>query len=143
MVAGAGSGFARNVFVVESKTVLPYSQGVELGVHLENDIEYFTIDLPLEFRSLDSGSFMCHALDLTVQGRVAYSGLTGWQELYFAGAPDSLNSCSGPISSTFIIDSPLDFVSPDGVYWFGVDIGDSLPPLGAGTDGEPGSGMCQ
>jgi hypothetical protein len=95
------------------------------------------LSIPLEIRSIDDGSYISDSLVFTVQGRVGQSGLMDFTILRYYGTPAVENSCSGPNANSYVTESPIDFVSPDGVLWLGAT---GLIGLPTGADGEPGSG---
>lgn len=130
-------GWAVNSVVIESMPVAPGETSVTVGVYIENDVSISAIILPLEFRQLTAGAYVTNSLTLTVQGRVATSGLMDFVTLNYHPTPDA-NTCSGPISQTFGVSGSIDFVSPDGIFWSGLNF--INPALAPGSDGSPPTG---
>jgi len=122
-----------NSVVIESRTASTGATGVTVGISISNDVTLAGILLPLEIREVDPGSFIASPLTLTVQGRVAASGLMSATATDYFPAPAPSNTCSGPISHTFATTGILDYMSPDGVRWYGIVMIGSC--LGIGTDG--------
>jgi hypothetical protein len=131
---------ARSEVVVESKTVNQLAGHTTVGVFISNDVGLNGIVLPLEIRSLDSGAYIADSLTFTAQGRVAASGLMDFVTYRRMGTPRENNFCSGPVSSSYESDAPIDFISPDAIFWGGVHTR-SPNELAAGSDGEPGNGV--
>ena len=129
----SGHGWAANAISVESKGVVTGATGITLGVFVENDVSLMAMVLPLEIRAVDAGSFIADTLTLIVQGRVAASGLMDLDTLTFRPTPEAVNSCSGPISSTYATVAPVDFVTPDALMWMGLKT--SSASLAPGSDG--------
>jgi hypothetical protein len=109
-------------------------------VFITNDVGISGIVLPFEFRSLDSGAYIADSLKLTVAGRVAGSAVTDFVTYRQMGTPQENNFCSGPVSSSYESDAPIDFISPDAIFWGGV-LTRSPNQLPAGSDGSPGNGV--
>jgi len=140
--AGARRVTGGDVFV-ESKAVPAGATGVHVGVYFFNSVNLSAIILPLEFRSITTGSFIADSLSVTVHGRLASSGFvtSGLPPLgaYYA-APATVNSCSGPVANSYdtaVWALPLPLTGPLGVLWGGMNTGPCLPP---GFDGFPGNG---
>ncbi|MEW5701556.1 MAG: hypothetical protein AB1792_04935 [Candidatus Zixiibacteriota bacterium] len=115
--------------VVESKMVQKNEVGVEVGVSLANKMDLTGIVLPLEFRTVSGGAFTANALTLTVPpgNRVGSSPIASGSidKRYY---PTADGNCSGPISSGYQTEGPVDFISPDAVLWSGFVTGP--PPAG-------------
>ncbi|HUU46111.1 MAG TPA: PKD domain-containing protein [Acidobacteriota bacterium] len=132
MTFGGPVALAANHVEVESKTVSSGAIGATVGVFIENDVDLATLVVPLEIREVDAGSYIAGSLALTVQGRVAASGLTDFTILLYYPTP-SAQTCSGPITNTYTDQGAIDFVSPDAVVWVGLKT--SSPCLEPGSDG--------
>lgn len=126
---------------VESKSVIAGTQDVHVAVFVDNRSRIDALDLPLELRSLDSGAFISQGTSFMVNpaGRM-YDVPFTWGgcpfpplfERPFPG-PESLNTCSGPVSSSFDYPAGLDLTStsPDGHY---LNISGGCGPLEAQSD---------
>lgn len=142
-----------NTVRVDSRRFDPFQQACSIGVRYSNEIELIGSLLPLEIRSVTGGAYIAPgnwSRGPGPAGRMAnspllydpaYGGL--WQE---AGSwnrtlpTPSQNTCSGPISSSFVTTAALpDFISPDAVY-FGSETESDYPEfevwyLAVGRDG--------
>ncbi len=123
-----------NNVTVQTLSVDPGAGNVTVGVFIENDVPLLGIAVPLEFREVNAGSYIVNSLTHSVQGRVAASGIMDLPIEYYYPDPDAGNPCSGPVSQSYSVQGPVDFISTDAHLWAGVRIfGDCLP---AGSDGD-------
>ena len=131
-----------NIIIVESKQVVPGQTGVQVGIYVQNvGHSVQSITLPLEIREVTPGAFITGSYSLTVQGRVAASGLTDWTELRYYDNPDGVNSCCGPVGNSYTGGSatPGTPSAPtDAVAFVGLSYTTSAMP--SGSDGVPGTG---
>jgi hypothetical protein len=110
--------------VVESKSVFAGATDVTVGIYLENTISVGAFVLPLEIRTLTGDAYMVdNTMHFTPAGRVAASGLVGFETMYYYNTPDA-QSCSGPVSQTWKARTgPLsNDGSPDAILWSGIDV---------------------
>lgn len=152
---GIGDVCGTSVYV-ESKKVVPGETYVESGIYISNLETMIALVLALEVRSVTPGAFIANTLELThmgwhsaqstaitndvsaalpkqpVQWDVALAIISSTKEgTGFAGQkrprPQTVNACSGPISSSFHDIGQLDFISPDALF----DASFSTIPVGA------------
>jgi len=141
----AGKAWPVNLVKVESKSVTTNSTGVQVGVHVTNDIPVTAIVLPLELRSLTGGAYITGPSGSFLFGvvpgnRVGNSPLMGAVMTQQYAAPGPSNCPLHSSGHSYQTVSPVDFVSPDAVLWLGVS--SSSPPvlyyLPAGDDAVAG-----
>ena len=119
--------------VVESKIAPPGTAGVQIGISVANDVDINAVILPLEIRSVTGGAYIANNLAFNVPpaNRVGSSPIGAGLLQYYATPSGTL--CSGPTSNAYAAAAPaVDFVSPDGILWTGVNTGSGT--LAAGTD---------
>jgi hypothetical protein len=151
----------RNVVFIESKSVLAEQSYVEVGLYIANEVPLQALVLPIEVRAVSPGAYVRSAFDMTYTGGHASQATSGgpadlsedfpkepmpWyqmieimrstkSEMSFVHqnrpTPQLSNDCSGPVSSSFNVIDPLDFVSPDAV----LDV--MIQPIPKGADRKP------
>lgn len=131
-----------NTIYVESKLVTPGQTGVQVGIYVQNAGHAMqSMTLPLEIREVTPGSYMAGSYSLTVQGRVAASGLMDWTYLQYYDDPDLVNSCCGPTGHSYSggTATPGTPSAPSNGVGL-VALSYLTGPLPAGSDGAPGTG---
>ncbi len=138
-----------NSVVIESRAVLVGTSDAILGIYLSNEVSIDGLVLPLELRSIDSGSYCSDHIEWVINpdGRLYRSSLGGtWGPNWdpgtittrFCRTPDTLSRCSGPLSGSYSVDSSaVDFLSPDALLFVSVgndDVHFFDPSLHAGAD---------
>jgi hypothetical protein len=129
--------------VIESKVVLAGAQDVEIGIYLDNNRALSALTLPLELRTIDGGFVHDCEMLIPALSRIPSSGSNSAIPLMLFHSQTALvNSCSGPVSSTFNqwdTIPPGQFPSPFGMLWACL-APDTTGCIPAGSDGSPGSG---
>jgi hypothetical protein len=128
----ATSAWAANSVVVEPRTVSPGATDISVGIYFSNDIDVESIEAPFEIRTLTGGSYWTSYAGYTVQSRLSSS----FQFYVVNTRPTpAVQSCSGPVSSTWTGNSAPDYISPDGARLLA-----AIGCMTAGSDGSPGAG---
>ncbi|HEX9750095.1 MAG TPA: hypothetical protein VGB22_02215 [candidate division Zixibacteria bacterium] len=141
----ASAAHAANTVIVESKSVIPGSDSVTLGVYFANDDSLRGLAVPLELRSTSGGAFIENSLTISAGGRflvwdTAGQGTNLYRRMGQKGAP-GITSCApdsiGLVWGSSPLDTAADFVSPDAALYWGYGVATDISP---GDDGLPGAG---
>jgi hypothetical protein len=128
--------WAANTLTIESKTVPANGTGITLGLYITNDDSLAGVQFPLAFRSVTPGAYIVDTLSYQSMGRVA-TELGDWNVLEFLPT-EGVTPRWECDSYGFKTRAQPDFVSPDGLVFFGTrTLGACMAP---GDDGQPPGG---
>lgn len=128
---------ATNFVTIQSRSVPAGAGFVTVGIYLQNDVALAAVVLPLEIRSVTSGSFIADTLVVNAANRLT-THLTGYTVKSYFPSEDNNRfwECGGGGYKTRGLP---DFINPD-AFFYVVNVGQEDSVLSPGTDGAPPGG---